>query len=93
MQRCCLVWKVRNAPHLNVKIITVPRTTVGSKSASRSRSLEFDPDPLLFFFVEIDHKIISTVVLLPLVQEGLLHEVLVNRLIKLAQEKSVVHVR
>ena len=52
-------------------------------------------------FVEIDHEIISIVILLlPLIQEGLLsvitykgkyvHEVLVNRLVKLAQEKSVL---
>ena len=48
-------------------------------------------------FVEIDHEILSTVILLlPLIQEGLLpvsymqkyvHEVLVSRLVKLAQEK------
>ena len=48
-------------------------------------------------FVEIDHEIISTVILLLLlIQEGLLsvsykrkyvHKVLVNRLVKLAQEK------
>ena len=48
--------------------------------------------------VEIDHEIISMVILLlPLIQEGsvsgcklkYVHEVLVNRLVKLAQEKSV----
>ena len=50
-------------------------------------------------FVEIDHEIISTAILLPyadsrrvLVSYKLkyVHEVLVNRLVKLAQEKSVV---
>ena len=44
-------------------------------------------------FLEIDHEIISKVILLlPLIQEGLLsvHEVLVIRLVKLAQVKSVV---
>ena len=48
-------------------------------------------------FMEIDHEIIST--LIPLIQEGLLstcyklkymREVLVNCLVKLAQEKSVI---
>ena len=46
-------------------------------------------------FVEIDHEIISTVVLfLPLIQEGFLsvqkyvHEVLINHLVKLTQEKK-----
>ena len=47
-------------------------------------------------FVEIDHEIISMVILLlPLIQEGLLvsykrkyvQEILVNHLVKLAQEK------
>ena len=46
-------------------------------------------------FVEIDHEIISTVILLlPLIQEGLsvtseiyVHKVLVNHLVKLAWEK------
>ena len=42
-------------------------------------------------FVEIDHEIISMVILLlPLIQDGLLSvtsEVLVNRLVNLAQEK------
>ena len=51
-------------------------------------------------FAEIDHKIISTaILLLPLIQEGfvsftsesmVVHKVLVNCLVKLAQEKSVV---
>ena len=50
-------------------------------------------------FVEINHEIVSMFnLLLPLIQEGLLsvtsesiiHKVLVNHLIKLAQEKSVV---
>ena len=47
--------------------------------------------------MEIDHEIISTVILLPLIQEGFLsvkqkyvHEVLINRFVKLSQEKSVV---
>ena len=46
-----------------------------------------------YTFVEINHDIFSTVILLSLIQEGLLsvtmkvHKVLVNRLVKLAQEK------
>ena len=50
-------------------------------------------------FLEIGHEIVSTVILLPLIQEGLLSvtsesmcqtKVLVNCLVKLTQEKSVV---
>ena len=45
-------------------------------------------------FVEIDHEINSTIILLPSadskLQRKYVHEVLVNRLVKLAQEKSVV---
>ena len=43
--------------------------------------------------VEIDHEIISTVILLPLIHEGLvsvMHEILVNRLVKPAKKNSVV---
>ena len=39
-------------------------------------------------FVEIDHEMISTVILpLPLIQQKYVHELLVNRLFKPAQEK------
>ena len=64
------------------------------ESCCRSRGREFDPaQPQTF--VEVDHEIISMVILLlPLIQEGLsvtkgkyVHEVLVNRLGKLVQEK------
>ena len=50
-------------------------------------------------FVEIDHEIISMVILLPLTdsrkvvisyKRKYIHEVLVNCIVKLAQEKSVV---
>ena len=44
-------------------------------------------------FVEIDHEMISTVIRLPLIQEGLLSvtsESMCTSLFKLAQEKSVV---
>ena len=48
----------------------------------------------LHTFVEIDHEITSMVIfLLPLIQEGLLSVTsvsMVNRLVKVAQEKSVV---
>ena len=50
-------------------------------------------------FVDIDHEIISTAILLPSIDSRrvvvsykgtCVHEVLVNRIVKLAQEKSVV---
>ena len=50
-------------------------------------------------FMEIDHEIISTIILLPYAdsrravvsyKRKYVHEVLVNHLVKLAQEKSVV---
>ena len=45
---------------------------VGSESDCKSRGRDFDPE-WSQTFVEIDHKIISTVtLLLPLIQEGLL---------------------
>ena len=66
----------------------------------------FDPSPaslipaLYHTFVEIDHEIISTAILLPSADSRKVlsvmykgkydHEVLVNRLVKLVQEKSVV---
>ena len=67
--------------------------------------LTVDPDVVSFIsawshtFVEIDHEIISTAILLPstdlrrvVVSYKLkyVHEVLVNWLVKLAQEKSLV---
>ena len=67
-------------------------------SDCRSRECEFDPGQVPYF-VEIDHEIISTAVLLPSsdsrrvvvsYKRKYVHEVLVNRLVKLAQEKSVV---
>ena len=61
------------------------------KSDCRSRGREFDPSP------EIDHEIISMVILLPSAvsfkkgccqfKRKYVHEVLVNCLFKLAQEK------
>ena len=59
-----------------------------------SRGQEFDPDPSNTF-VEIDHEIIPTAILLPSAdlrgvvisyKRKYVHEVLVNRLVKLAQE-------
>ena len=62
---------------------------VGSKSDCRSRRCESIPDGS-HTFPEIDLEIVSTVILLlPLIQDKrkYMHEVLVNRLVKLAQEK------
>ena len=67
-------------------------------SDCRSRGLEFHAGPVAYF-VEIDHEIFYTVILLPSAdsrravvryKRKYVHEVLVNRLVKLAQEKSVV---
>ena len=46
-----------------------------------------DADVCIIDFVKIDHEIIFTVILLLLFKEGYLHKVLVNRLIKFAQDK------
>ena len=63
-------------------------------SDCRSRGHKFDPGPAPYF--EIDHEIISTVILLPSAdsrrvvvsyKRKFVHEVLVNCLFKLAQEK------
>ena len=82
--------------------ITGPRSAVGNVSGyrcvsdCRSRGREFDPGPV-HTFVEIDHEMISTVILLlPLIhsrrvvvsyKRKYVHELLVNRLFKPAQEK------
>ena len=80
-----------------------PRSLVGNVSDCRcvfdcrSRGCEFDPGPVPYFF-EIDNEIISTAVLLPSAdsrrvvfsyKQKYVHEVLVTRLVKLAQEKKV----
>ena len=56
----------------------------------RSRGHKFDPGPVPYF-MEVDHDVISTVILhFLLIQEGLLlyvHKLLVNRIVKLAQKK------
>ena len=64
-------------------------------SDCRSRGSEFD-FARSHTFVEIDHKIISTVILLPSadsrrveLKRKYVHKVLVNSLVKLAQEISV----
>ena len=69
-------------------------------SDCRSRGHEFNPGPVPYFHgAEIDHEIISTVIFLLSADSRrvvvsykpkYVHEVLVNRLVKLAQEKSVV---
>ena len=64
-------------------------------SGCRSRGREFDPGPA-HTLVEIDHKLISTAILLPFPDSRrvvvsykgkYMHKVLVNCLVKLAQEK------
>ena len=67
-------------------------------SDCRSSRREFNPSPA-DTFMEIDHEIISTTILLPSAdsrrvvfsyKRKYVHEVLVNSLVKLVQEKSVV---
>ena len=81
---------------------TGPRSAVGNVSGyrcvsdCRSRGHEFDPGRS-HTFMEIDHEIISTVILLSSADHSrrvvvsyklkYMHEVLVNSLFKLAQEK------
>ena len=66
-------------------------------SDCRSRGHKFDPDPVLYFHG--DHEIISMAILFPSAdsrrvvvsyKRKYVHEVPVNCLVKLAQEKSVV---
>ena len=65
---------------------TEPCSTVGSESDCRSKGRYFDPYPIKYFhtFVEIDHEIISKVILLPtnsrrvVVSEKNVQEVMVN---------------
>ena len=68
------------------------------ESSKTCKNNEFDPDPVPYF-LEIDHEIISTAILLPSTdlrrvvisyQRKYVHQALVNRLVKLAQEKGVV---
>ena len=73
---------------------TGPGRAVGNVSGYRcvsdciSRGREFDPGPDLYF-MEIDHEIISMVTLLSSADafKRYMHELLVNCLFKLAQEK------
>ena len=67
-------------------------------SDCRFRGREFDP-ARSHSFLEIDHEIISTAILLPSADSRMVvvsykrkyvHKVLVSYLVKLAQEKSVV---
>ena len=67
-------------------------------SDCRSRGRKFDPAPS-HTFVETDHEMISTAIVLPFAYSRrvvvsykgkYVHEVVVKRLVKLAQEKSVV---
>ena len=88
--------------HILVASLTLTRSAVGNVSGyrcvsdCRSRGREFDPGRY-HTFVEIDHEIISTVILLlPLIysrrvvvsyKRKYVHKLLVNRLLKPAQEK------
>ena len=93
-----------NNKHRHMKRMAGPRNAFGNVSDyicvsdCRSRSHEFHLS-LSHTFVEIDHTIISTVILLPSAdligrvvvsyKRKYVHEVPVNRLFKLAQEKGV----
>ena len=78
----------------------MPRSAVGNMSDYRFRGRKFNPGPVLSHtFVEIDNEIISTAILLSPAdsrrvvvsyKRKYVQEVLVNRLVKLGQEKSVV---
>ena len=74
-----------------------PRSAVGNLYDCKSRGLQFQSWP--HTFREIDHEIISRAILLPSAdsrrvfvsyKRNYVHEVLVNHLVKLAQEKCVV---
>ena len=102
-----LIWAVFNRvsmTYMNAEIyMTRPGSAVGNMSGCRYLS---DCSPGVassirarsHIFVEIDHEMISTVILLPSAdsrrvvvsyKHRYVHEVLVNCLVKLAQEKSV----
>ena len=93
-----LIWQNLDIFLPKYLILTGPRSAVGNVSGNRcksdckSRGREFDPGPVPYF-VEIDHEIISS---LPLnhsrrvvvsYKRKYVHEILVNHLFKLAQEK------
>ena len=77
---------------------TWPRSAVGNMSDYRSKGREFDPGPFQYFCGDRSWNNF-TAILLPSADSRrvvvsykrvYVHEVLVNRLVKLAQEKSVV---
>ena len=73
---------------------TRPCSTAGNVSGYRCADPTDVGSARSHTFVEIDHEIISTVILHPSTESfkkrKYVHEVLVNRLFKLAQGKSVV---
>ena len=80
---------------LITKASTGPHSTVVNMSDCRSRGREFDPGQS-YTFAEIDYEIISMAILLPFAvsrrvdvsdNRKYVHEVLVNCLVKRAQEK------
>ena len=84
---------------LGCVVQSVTCLTVKYVSDCRSRGSELDPGPILLWRLN-DHEIISTTILLPSADSRLrvvvsykqkyVHEVLVNCLVNLAQEKSQV---
>ena len=67
----CLLVIIYHTGHLGQPQITAPVAQLVASTYCISRGLEFDP--ITHTFVEIDHKITSTVILpLLLIQEGLL---------------------
>ena len=83
-----------NTTHIHVQSIYTRLHSAGGKvSDCRFRGRKFDPSPVPYIctFVEIDHRIISTVILLLYADSRkYVCKVLVNGLVKLAQEKSVI---
>ena len=76
-----------------------PCSAVGNVSDCRSRGHKFDPSLVPYTFTKIDHEIISATILFPSTdlrrvfvsyKRKYVHKVLVNCLVKLAQEKCVV---
>ena len=93
-QNHCAIFRLNVVDEQNEKSNNAGwRSTVGNMSDCKSRDREFDPGPVPYF---LDLEIISMAILLPSAdprrvnvsyKRKYVHEVLVNRLVKLAQEK------
>ena len=90
--------KLKNHTQLRCTVGNVSGFRCVGVSDCRSSGCEFNPGRS-HTFVEIDYELISTVILLPSADSSrvvvsykgkYVHKVLVNLLVKLAQEKSVV---